>query len=404
MSLLRVEQVTKIFGPRTEQALEMVRAGRTKTEILEATGATVAIYQASFEVERGEIFVIMGLSGSGKSTLVRCLNRLIDPTAGKIFIGDDEITAADPATLREIRRRKIAMVFQQFSLFPHLSIVENAAYGLRVQGVPADERRRRALVVLEQMGLASWADAGIDDLSGGMQQRVGLARALATEPDILLMDEPFSALDPLIRRDLQDELIRLRSDFDKTIVFITHDLDEALKLGDRVAVMKDGIIHQIGTPEEILQAPATEYVALFVEGANPQHVLNASHIMQKPDALIRASDGPRVALREMQAEGLSSVFAIERDGTLAGLVLADDAIEAIKRGETNVRSIVVTDVPKVSPDTPMDELVAIGAEARYPVAVVDEANRLQGIVVRVNILSGLISKSAQTTNDGEAKP
>ncbi len=403
MSLLRVEQVTKIFGPRADQALEMVRAGRTKTEILEATGATVAIYQASFEVERGEIFVIMGLSGSGKSTLVRCLNRLINPTAGKIFIGDDEITAADPPTLREIRRRKIAMVFQQFSLFPHLSIVENAAYGLRVQGVPAEERRKRAMAVLEQMGLASWADASIEDLSGGMQQRVGLARALATEPDILLMDEPFSALDPLIRRDLQDELIRLRSDFDKTIVFITHDLDEALKLGDRVAVMKDGIIHQIGTPEEILQAPATDYVALFVEGANPQHVLNASHIMQKPDALIRASDGPRVALREMQAEGLSSVFAIERDGTLAGLVLADDAIEAIKRGETNVRSIVVTDIPKVSPDTPMDELVAIGAESRYPVAVVDAANRLQGIVVRVNILSGLIAKSAQTTDGEEAR-
>lgn len=402
--MLRVEDVTKIFGPRSEQALRMVRAGKSKAEILEATGATVAVYKANFSVAQGEFFVIMGLSGSGKSTLVRCLNRLINPTSGHIFVGDSDITTAGPSTLRDIRRRRIAMVFQHFALFPHLNIIENVAYGLQVKGVGKDERLARSLAVLEQMELTSWAEADITDLSGGMQQRVGLARALVAEPDILLMDEPFSALDPLIRRDMQDVLIRLQTDLKKTIVFITHDLDEALKLGDRIAVMKDGVFHQIGAPEEILQDPATDYVAQFIEGVNPQFVLTARHIMQNPDALVRTSDGPRVALRKMQANRISSVFAVDRERRFRGLVLVDDAIKAIERQERDIKNIAITDIPRVGPDTSLDDLVVIGAEARYPVPVVDEeSERLLGIIVRVNILSGLIRRPRTEANaNGEA--
>lgn len=400
--LLRVENLVKIFGSRSDQALKLLRSGQSKAEILKATGATVAVYDASFTVHSGEIFVIMGLSGSGKSTLVRCINRLIDPTAGKIILGDDDITAADDDTLREIRRRRLSMVFQNFSLFPHLNIIDNVAYGLKIQGVAPDERREQALAGLKRMGLEDWADARVDQLSGGMQQRVGLARALVTEPDVLLMDEPFSALDPLIRRDMQDELVRLQSEMKKSIVFITHDLDEALTLGDRIAVMKDGVIHQIGTPEEILQSPATEYVAQFVEGVSPQHVLRAEHIMKKPDALVRTTDGPRVALREMQSEGLSSVFVVDRQQRLVGLVVADDAVKAVKESISDLREITLTNIPRVLPDTLLDDLIAIGAEAKYPVAVVDESDRLLGIIVRVSILSGLVNHRRAANGDQEA--
>lgn len=400
--LLRVENLVKIFGSRSDQALKLLRSGQSKAEILKATGATVAVYDASFTVHSGEIFVIMGLSGSGKSTLVRCINRLIEPTAGKIILGDDDVTAADDDTLREIRRRRLSMVFQNFSLFPHLNIIDNVAYGLKIQGVAPDERREQALAALKRMGLEDWADARVDQLSGGMQQRVGLARALVTEPDVLLMDEPFSALDPLIRRDMQDELVRLQSEMKKSIVFITHDLDEALTLGDRIAVMKDGVIHQIGTPEEILQSPATEYVAQFVEGVSPQHVLRAEHIMKKPDALVRATDGPRVALREMQSEGLSSVFVVDRQQRLVGLVVADDAVKAVKENISDIREITLTDIPRVLPDTLLDDLIAIGAETKYPVAVVDESDRLLGIIVRVSILSGLVNHRRAANGDQEA--
>ncbi|MBO8141484.1 MAG: glycine betaine/L-proline ABC transporter ATP-binding protein [Firmicutes bacterium] len=390
-SLLRVEQVTKVFGRRSERALKMLAQGFGKDEILRETGATVGVHSASFTVNRGEIFVIMGLSGSGKSTLIRCINRLIEPSAGRVFLGDQDVTAADERALREIRRRRMSMVFQRFALFPHLNVAENVAYGLRVRGVPPSERRRRAMEILERVGLARWADAPIQRLSGGMQQRVGLGRAIVTDPEILLMDEPFSALDPLIRRDMQDELLRLQSDLKKTIVFITHDLDEALKLGDRVAVMKDGVIHQIGAPEEILQEPATDYVAEFVRGVSPQHVLTARHIMQTPGALVKVKDGPRVALREMEAEGLSSAFVVDEAGRLVGLVLADDAVRAISEGRRNLREIAVKDSPRVAPDTLMDDLLPIAAEARYPIAVVDDDGRLLGIIARVHVLSGLVA-------------
>jgi glycine betaine/proline transport system ATP-binding protein len=250
----------------------------------------------------------MGLSGSGKSTLARCINRLIEPTSGEIYIDGENITTMSYKELLQIRRNKIGMVFQNFALFPHLNLLDNVAYGLKVQGVPVEKRYEKASESLKGVGLSGWEKHYPQQLSGGMRQRVGLARALANDPDILLMDEAFSALDPLIRQDMQDELMNLQDKMNKTIVFITHDLNEALKLGDRIALMKDGKINQIGTPEEILISPATEYVARFVEGVDKTKVLTASHVMKRPDPLVYAKDGPRVALLKMKEAGISSIL------------------------------------------------------------------------------------------------
>ena len=271
--------------------------------MIRETGMTVGVNRASFSVESGEVFVIMGLSGSGKSTLVRLLNRLIEPTEGTVLVDGDDVTKMSADELRQMRRTKMGMVFQRFALFPHKSVRENVEYGLEVQGVPKRERREKALQSLELVGLKDYADQLPDQLSGGMQQRVGLARALAIDPDILLMDEAFSALDPLIRKEMQDEMMELQSTMNKTIVFITHDLDEALRIGDRIALMKDGSIVQIGTPEEILTNPANEYVEKFVEDVNITKVLTAGSVMKRPEVLVLGKEGPRVALKRMREQG-----------------------------------------------------------------------------------------------------
>lgn len=282
---IKVEKVSKIFGKQTKKAVQMLANGKTKKEILKATGSTVGVNQADFEVYDGEIFVIMGLSGSGKSTLVRMLNRLIEPTAGNIYIDGDMITNMSKDQLREVRRKKISMVFQKFALFPHRTILENTEYGLELQGVDKQERQQKALESLKLVGLEGFEHQYPDQLSGGMQQRVGLARALTNDPDILLMDEAFSALDPLIRKDMQDELLDLHDNVGKTIIFITHDLDEALRIGDRIVLMKDGNIVQIGTPEEILMNPSNEYVEKFVEDVDLSKVLTAGHIMKRAETV-----------------------------------------------------------------------------------------------------------------------
>lgn len=278
---IEVKNTTKIFGKNTKRASQLLNEGKTKNEILKATGATVGVKNASFDVYEGEIFVIMGLSGSGKSTLVRLLNRLIDPTMGNILLDGEDIVKMNKEQLRNVRRKKIGMVFQNFALFPHKTILENAEYGLEIQGVAKVERQAKAKESLGLVGLAGYEDQYPSQLSGGMQQRVGLARALANGPDVLLMDEAFSALDPLIRKDMQDELLQLHNDMGKTIIFITHDLDEALRIGDRIALMKDGEIVQVGTPEEILMSPSNEYVERFVEDVDLSKVLTAGHIMKK---------------------------------------------------------------------------------------------------------------------------
>ncbi|MGP3974644.1 quaternary amine ABC transporter ATP-binding protein [Streptomyces sp. 8N114] len=292
MSRLRAEHLYKVFGRRADQAVARLEAGTDRDE-LRAQGTTAAVIDASFEVEEGHIFVVMGLSGSGKSTLLRMLNGLLEPTSGRVLFDDEDLTALRPRELRQVRANKISMVFQHFALFPHRSVLENAAYGLEVQGVPREEREQRATEALELAGLKGWERSWPDELSGGMQQRVGLARALATDADLLLMDESFSALDPLIRRDMQDQLLQLQKSLHKTIVFITHDLNEAMRLGDRIAVMRDGRIVQIGTAEDILVRPATDYVASFIQDVDRSRVLTAGAIMKdaKADAAALSGDG-----------------------------------------------------------------------------------------------------------------
>ncbi|OPF71864.1 glycine/betaine ABC transporter ATP-binding protein [Streptomyces antioxidans] len=313
MAKLRAEHLYKVFGRRPDEAVAQLEGGADREE-LRASGTTAAVVDASFAVEAGQIFVVMGLSGSGKSTLLRMLNGLLEPTAGRVLFDDDDLTALTPRGLREVRSRKISMVFQHFALFPHRSVLENAAYGLEVQGVPRDERVRRATEALELVGLAGWEKSWPDELSGGMQQRVGLARALATNADMLLMDESFSALDPLIRRDMQDQLIQLQRRLKKTIVFITHDLNEAMRLGDRIAVMRDGKIVQIGTAEDILVTPANDYVASFTQDVDRSRVLTAGAIMSEPDEVLGTETDDGTTLRTAQ-DVLAAAPATVTEGT-----------------------------------------------------------------------------------------
>ena len=321
---LEVRHLWKVFGSHPDRALAMARDGASRAEVQAATGCTVGVRDVGFSVAPGETFVVMGLSGSGKSTLVRCIARLIDPTAGEVLLDGDDLLAMDDARLREVRRTRMSMVFQHFGLFPHRKVIDNVAYGLEVQGVPRAQRREQAMQVLRKVGLADWAGHHPGQLSGGMQQRVGLARALALDPSILLFDEPFSALDPLIRRDMQDELIRLQQEEHRTIVFITHDFAEAIRLGDRIAIMKDGSFDQIGTPEELVLSPATDYVREFVTDVPRERVLRARSVMasgpgSSPDRRVSAS--ARVAeVLPMLVDDDRSVDVVGDDGTVIGHV------------------------------------------------------------------------------------
>ncbi|WNQ13047.1 glycine betaine/L-proline ABC transporter ATP-binding protein [Paenibacillus aurantius] len=387
MSIVEVKELTKIFGSEPERALSLLAQGQSKKSILEKTKQTVGVNRVSFEIEEGEIFVIMGLSGSGKSTLVRLLNRLIEPTSGSVLLKGRNIVELDASELREVRRNHIAMVFQKFALFPHRTIVENIEYGLEIKGESPDTRRAKAMETLELVGLKGYEDSYPNQLSGGMQQRVGLARALATGPDILLMDEAFSALDPLIRKDMQDELLDLQQRMKKTIVFITHDLDEALRIGDRIALMKDGAVVQIGTPEDIMISPANSYVERFVEDVDLSKVLTASHVMRRPET-ITLDRGPRVALELMRESGISNLYVVDRSKKLIGAINAEDASEAIRKGQ-KLEDIVIRDVPVVRPDQLLNELFDIVGNTRIPVAVVGENGRLQGIIVRGAVLAAL---------------
>ena len=390
MPIIKVENLYKIFGKEPERALKQLKQGRTKAEIMKNIGVTVGINNVSFEVNAGESFVVMGLSGSGKSTLIRCLNRLIDPTSGSIVIKGQDITKLSKKELSQFRRSAISMVFQHFAILPHKTVLENAAYGLKIKGVPRKERERKAQEALDMVGLKGWENYYPSKLSGGMQQRVGIARALATDPDILLMDEAFSALDPLIRKEMQNELVEIQKKMQKTIIFITHDLDEALKIGDRIALMKDGEIVQIGSPEEILMSPATGYVKKFVEDVDRSRVLTAEMIMQKTSTVIvHPKDGPRVALRRMQESGISSIFALDKQNKLIGIVFAEDALEAVEKKETSVEHIIRKDVPTALPDTTLRDMYPLMTGKNLPIAVVDEENTFKGIIVRGAVMAKL---------------
>jgi len=392
MSKIAVKDLAKIFGDHPDKALKMLQEGCGKNEILAQTRQTVGVFDINFEVNEGEVFVLMGLSGSGKSTLLRCINRLIDPTGGTITVDGEEITGARPEVMREIRRKKMSMVFQRFALFPHRTVLDNAAYGLEVQNVPLEQRREKAAQVLEAVGLKGWEDSMPAQLSGGMQQRVGLARALANDPDILLMDEAFSALDPLIRKEMQDELLSLQNTLNKTIIFVTHDLDEALKIGDRIALMNDGTIVQTGTAEEILTNPANDYVEKFVADVDRSKVLTAEGVMKAPDPVVSLKDGPHVALRLMKEYGISSIFVVTRERRLAGLVLAEDAVRAVEEKRDDFNDIMIRDVPEVNIDTPVIDIIPVIAESRFPVAVTRADGELAGVLVRGSVLAGMVRK------------
>ena len=387
LSKVKVEHLTKIFGKKQQQALAMIQENRDKNEIVAQTGATVGVYDASFEVEEGEIFVIMGLSGSGKSTMIRLLNRLIDPTSGEIYIDGKNIAQMDKEALREVRRHKINMVFQNFGLFPHRTILENTEYGLEVRGVPKVERQALAEQALENSGLLTFKDQYPNQLSGGMQHRVGLARALANDPEILLMDEAFSALDPLIRREMQDELLDLQSNVQKTIIFITHDLNEALRIGDRIALMKDGQIMQIGTGEEILTHPANQYVRDFVEDVDRSKVLTAQNIMVPALTTNIEVDGPNVALNRMRKEEVSMLLAVDRKRKLKGSLTAEKAREARKNNLT-LKDVIDKNVRRIPKDMLVTDIFNLIFDSPAPLAVV-EGDRLVGVVIRGSVLEAL---------------
>ncbi len=379
-----IEGLTKVFGPELKTSLAMMDRGATKNEILESTGGVVGLKSIDLEVYEGEIFVIMGLSGCGKSTLERCLNRLVEPTRGRIIINGTEITTLDEVGLRAFRRRHIGMVFQNFGLLPHRSVVENVAFGLEVQGVTREGRLERSMNALALVGLKGYEHVRPSTLSGGMKQRVGLARALATDPEILLMDEAFSALDPLIRKNMQEELLDLQAKVHKTIVFVTHDLDEALRMGDRIAIMRDGVIVQVGTPEEILSKPADDYVAKFLDGVDRSKVMTCENVMKAPELIIPPKTGPRTALKMLEDIGQTTGFVVDRDRGFIGMVRADDLLKAVP-GERTVGSMVSL-VRSVTPSTLVEDLIPILVETDHPIPVLNEANRLMGVIYPASVM------------------
>ena len=390
---MKVDNISKVFGPRPKKIISMVEKGESKTDILSKTGHTVGVYKASMDIMEGETFVIMGLSGSGKSTLIRCLNMLNRPTSGKIYVDGENIVEYNTQQLKKYRQQKIAMVFQHFGLFSHRTILGNIEYGLEIKGLSKLERREVAQHNLELVGLKGWEDKYPDELSGGMQQRVGIARALANDPDILLMDEPFSALDPLIRREMQLELIDIQNRLQKTIIFITHDVNEAFKIGDRVAVMKDGKVEQVGTPEEILEKPANDYISEFIRDIDRSKILQAEHIMIRPHGLLSLKDGLNVAVKTMRDNGLSSVFVADRKRHLQGIVTIDDAIEGLKQKKT-LAEVIQTEVNTVMPDAYVQDIIPKALDSKYPIVVVDEDSHIKGIILRVHVLASLIDDNA----------
>jgi glycine betaine/proline transport system ATP-binding protein len=403
--VVEVRELWKIFGDNPRRILdsEELRVA-PKDYLLEETGCVVAVRDISFKVRRGEVFVIMGLSGSGKSTLIRCVLRLIEPTSGQVFMEGQDISRLNAEQLIEVRRHTTGMIFQHFGLFPHRTVLENAAYGLKVRSVGREERLQKAHQALERVGLKGWDDYFPGALSGGMQQRVGIARALANDPDIILMDEPFSGLDPLIRRQMQDELINLQSELRKTILFVTHDLDEALKLGDHIAIMKDGEIVQVGVPEDVITSPSDDYVRSFVQDASAAKVVKAGSIMEEPRARVYSWQGPKAAMAVLRRNHIDNAFVVDRNNVLQGIVTLNGLIDMIRNNRENLADTLDKDVITCDADTLMEELFALAASSPYPIAVVDEDRKLIGEVFDQSIFIGLVQEKAETETEAEAPP
>ncbi len=390
-----VKNLTKIFGNQPGKALEALKKGKSKADILNDHKQVVGVYDVSFDVHEKEIFVLMGLSGSGKSTLERLLNRLHEPTAGEIIIDGKDITKLNTNDLREFRRKHFCgMVFQNFAILPHRTVAENVEFGLELQGVDKDERREKAMKVIEQVGLTGNENSYPSQLSGGMQQRVGLARGLSVDAGIMLMDEAFSALDPLIRRQMQDELLELQDKMQKTIIFVTHDLDEAFRIGDRIAIMKDGRIEQIGTAEEIISKPASDYVRAFVEDMNRAAVLTAGAIMQPTVEIAFPGDGPRTILRKIRKNNLTGILMTDTRRNLKGYIRARELVDYLNKHKEEEKvpfdNSLLHMPSTVTPDKSMTEVMNIYNNTEFgPIAVVDEDNRLQGVIAKGNIISAL---------------
>ena len=391
MSKVVVNRLYKVFGDAPQDAMRLLEQGVDKDVIFDRTGQTVGVCDASFSVEAGEIFVIMGLSGSGKSTLVRLLNRLIEPTAGQVLVDGRDIAQMNDAELLELRRRDMSMVFQSFALMPHLTVMQNAAFGLELSGIATAEREQRALQALDQVGLAAWAASYPDELSGGMQQRVGLARALANDPSVMLMDEAFSALDPLIRSEMQDELLKLQDHSDRTIIFISHDLDEAMRIGDRIAIMEGGRVVQVGTPDEILRNPEDAYVSAFFRGVDVTTVFRAGDIARKKQVTVieRHDDGVRRALQRLKDYDRDYGYVIDKGQRFHGVVSVDSLKAQLQTDEPSLAGAYLDDVPVLDASTPLNELIGTVAGSPCGVPVVDAKRRYAGVLTKAALLETL---------------
>ncbi len=373
-----VRNLYKVFGGNEEGALSRALTGTSKEGIQELHGSVLALAGVSFDVQRGELFVVMGLSGCGKSTLVRCINRLIEPSAGEVWLGDREVTAMTEDELREVRRSEIAMVFQHYGLLPHRSVQENVAWGLEVNGVEKQSRRERAEAALVAVGLDGWGERMPDQLSGGMKQRVGLARALAQDAPVLLMDEPFSALDPVIRRELQEELAKLQEELHKTIIFITHDLDEAVRIGDRIAIMRDGAFVQMGGPTEVVLSPANDFVREFTKDVRLQSMVTAGSVMQAPASTAHADQLTSQVLAELEAEERNHALVVDGDQRYVGSVRLYQLRNALQDGDQPVGSLPLERDGAVMRDTVLDELVPRGLRSDHAIPVLDDEGALVG--------------------------
>jgi len=394
--------LVKVFGDEPSRALPLLEAGRSKADIREETGLTVGVNDVSFELEPGEVFVIMGLSGSGKSTLLRCINRLIEPLSGKVMLTTDEgeidVTTLNDAELRELRRERMSMVFQGFGLFPHRTVLDNVAFGQEVRGSPREERHRVAREMLQIVGLEGWGDSKPNELSGGMQQRVGLARALATQANVLLMDEPFSALDPLIKVNMQNELLRIQGELHRTILFITHDLDEALRIGTRVAIMDDGKIVQIGTPEEIIVEPRTEYVADFVEHADPTGVITARTVAVPVPGQRFEESGQEDGTTHYRRTGYPDVSYGMRDGLFVEMRVDGEPVESVR-----LEDALKEETPEIrrrdavllcGPRATLKQVLRGRTYSRLPQVVVDSDDRVLGVISENELVHGILYKRA----------
>ena len=392
---INVKELWHVFGSNPRRILRSEWQDKSRSEIQEATGCVVGLRDVNFHVPEGQVFVVMGLSGSGKSTLVRCLTRLVRPTSGQVYFDGENVLDYTQEELIAFRRQKIAMVFQHYGLLPHRNVMDNVAYGLEIRGLEKEERYELASKSIDTVGLKGWEEYYPREMSGGMQQRVGLARALAVDPEVLLMDEPFSGLDPLIRREMQDELIALESQLNKTIVFITHDLNEALKVGDRIAIMRDGEIVQNGTPEEIVTLPADDYVAEFVQDVSRAKVIQVNAVMQQPDAIVHEWQGPRAALHLMHTNDMDHVFMLNRKRGIKGILTEDRAAALARKKIERLEDVELDEVMTTGPDDYIEDIIPLAAQTHYPIAVVGPDGRLVGEVHRGALLAGIADTSEE---------